>query len=90
MLLACANAIFEHFDYFAIFSRSHMLDPALQDFKARIRERYAQRGEDEGDHTRVVTISAWLPYQGGCHITYTGANEERMNVHGGSPNPKRP
>ena len=24
-----------------------MLDPALQDFKERIRERYRQRGEDE-------------------------------------------
>jgi len=47
VLLACANAIFENFDYFAIFSRSHMLDPALQDFKERIRDRYKSRGVDE-------------------------------------------
>ena len=48
--LTVANAIFENMDYFAIFSRTHMLDPALQDLKARIRERYKQRGVGENVH----------------------------------------
>ena len=47
LLLTFANAVFENKDYWAIFSRSHMLDPALQDLKARIRERYKKRGVDE-------------------------------------------
>ena len=47
LLLTFANAVFENMDYWAIFSRSHMLDPALQDLKERIRERYKQRGVDE-------------------------------------------
>ena len=47
LLLTFANAVFENMDYWAIFSRSHMLDPALQDLKERIRERYKKRGVDE-------------------------------------------
>ena len=47
LLLTFANAVFENMDYWAIFSRPHMLDPALQDLKARIRERYKKRGVDE-------------------------------------------
>ena len=47
VLLTFANAVFEHMDYWAIFSRSHMLDPALQDLKERIRERYKKRGVDD-------------------------------------------
>jgi len=47
VLLAAADAIFPTITYWAIFSRSHMLDPALQDLKQRIREAYKQRGIEE-------------------------------------------
>ena len=47
VLLAAADAIFPTITYWAIFSRSHMLDPALQDLKQRIREAYQKRGIEE-------------------------------------------
>ena len=47
VLLAAADAIFGTITYWAIFSRSHNLDPAFQDLKQRIRESYKQRGIEE-------------------------------------------
>ena len=46
-LLAAADAIFGTITYWAIFSRSHNLDPAFQDLKQRIRDSYKQRGIEE-------------------------------------------
>ena len=47
VLLAAADAIFGTITYWAIFSRSHNLDPAFQDLKQRIRDSYKQRGIEE-------------------------------------------
>ncbi len=57
VLLTFANAVFENMDYWAISSRSHMLDPALLDLKERIRECYKQRGVDEQSTPFYLRIS---------------------------------
>ena len=49
VILAAADALFEHMDYWAIFSKSHMLDPAWQELIARIRHLYRRRGYDESE-----------------------------------------
>ena len=40
------NALFDHFDYFAVYSHSHTLDPSYGDLKDRIREKYLRTGID--------------------------------------------
>ena len=50
VLLAAAEALFEHMDYWAIFSKSHMLDPAWKELIQKIRALYHQRGIDESEH----------------------------------------
>ena len=47
VLLAAADALFPTIKYWAIFSRSHNLDPALGDLKQRIREAYKSWGIEE-------------------------------------------
>ena len=49
VILAAADALFEHMDYWAIFSKSHMLDPAWQELITRIRFLYRRRGMDESE-----------------------------------------
>ena len=49
VILAAADALFDHMDYWAIFSKSHMLDPAWQELIARIRALYRQRRIDESE-----------------------------------------
>ena len=47
VLLAVAKILFEHMTYWAIFSRSHDLDPAWRELVAQIRQRYKEQGLEE-------------------------------------------
>ena len=46
MIQAAVNALFDHFDYFAVYSHSHTLDPSYGDLKDKIRAKYLRTGID--------------------------------------------
>ena len=50
VILAAVNALFDHFDFFAVYSHSHTLDPAYGELKDRIREKYLRTGIDPELH----------------------------------------
>ena len=64
VIQAAVNALFDHFDYFAVYSHSHTLDPSYGDLKDRIREKAHKnknsgqiekgRGRDTYDHDEKV------------------------------------
>ena len=78
VMLTFANAVFENMDTWAIFSRSHMLDPALLDLKKHIRERYKERGVDEDVHP-------FLFKSGFAHAGPRRAEAARARVEGRRP-----
>ena len=46
VIQAAVNALFDHFDYFAVYSHSHTLDPSYGDLKDKIRAKYLRTGID--------------------------------------------
>ena len=46
VIQAAVSALFDHFDYFAVYSHSHTLDPSYQELKDKIREKYLRTGID--------------------------------------------
>ncbi len=47
VILAAVSALFDCFDYFAVYSHSHTLDPALGELKDRIRENTCARASTQ-------------------------------------------
>ena len=76
VLLAAAEALFEHMDYWAIFSKSHMLDPAWKELIQKIRALYQERGIDESEHP--FCLRTWNTSAKFCKLRNSAFKNSRM------------
>ena len=63
--------MFDQFDYFAVYSHSHTLDPSYGELKDKIREKYLRTGIDPELHPVFSTIwspslASWPPSATAC------------------------